>query len=53
MAQMIQVIIRMAREKGTVDDTGFVNTVSQTQGVIEGPAYHPASFAMPEIGASH
>ena len=35
MAQMMKVIIRMARRKRTVDDTGSMNIVARTQGITE------------------
>ena len=50
MAQVIQVIMRLSREKGVVNDAGFVNIVTRVQGVIEGLAYPPIRFAMPEVG---
>ena len=53
MAQMMQVIMRLSREKGVVDDAGSVNIAVRTQGVIEGPMYHPVSFSMREVGTSH
>ena len=30
MAQMMQIVMRIAREKGTVDDVGSMNTVART-----------------------
>ena len=30
MAHMMQVIMKMAQDKGTFDDIGFVNTIAQT-----------------------
>ena len=53
MAQMMEVIIRMAREKGTVDDDGSANTTSTVKGITESLAYPPFSLAMPEVGISH
>ena len=53
MAQMMQVIMRLSRGKEVVDDFGSVNIAAKVQGVTEGPMYHPASFAMPEVETSH
>ena len=50
---MMQVIIRLSREKRIVDDAGSVNTVVRTQGVIKGPMYHLASVAMLGLGIPH
>ena len=50
---MIQVIMRLSQEKGVVDDVGSVNTTIRTQGVTEGPMYHPTSFAIPKVGTPH
>ena len=33
MAQMIQIIMRIAREKRTINDASFVNIVARTQEV--------------------
>ena len=33
--------MRLYEKKGLVDDAGLVNTIVRTQGVIEGPMYHP------------
>ena len=53
MAQMMWVIMRMARKKRTIDDISFVNTVTQTQRVIEDLVFLFASFTMLEMGTSH
>ena len=53
MAQMMQIIIRIAREKRTVDHVGFVNTVAQTQRATEGLMNPLANSINPNVGASH
>ena len=53
MAQIMQVIMKMAREKGTVDDIGSMDTTALTQKVIKGPRYLAASFVMPEARIPH
>ena len=53
MAQMMQVIMRLSREKRVVDDAGFVNTTTRVQGGTKGPVYSPASLTMPEKGIPH
>ena len=35
MTQMMQIIIRMARKKETIDDIGSVNIAARTQGPHE------------------
>ena len=52
MARMMQVIMRMACEKD-VDDTGTVNIVAQTQGVIEGFVNLPVNSVIPDEGTYH
>ena len=53
MTQVMQVIIRLFREKGVVDDAGFTSTITRVQEVIEGLAYPPTNPAMPEMGIPH
>ena len=53
MAQMMQVIMKMAWEKGTVDDINSVDTIVLTQRITEGPGYLPTSFAMSEVRTPH
>ena len=53
MDQMMQVIMRLSQEKGVVDYAGSVNTTIRAQRVTKGPMYHPANYAMPEVGTSH
>ena len=53
MAQMMQVIMRMAREKESVDDIGFVDTATLTQRATEASRYHVADFAMPDERTPH
>ena len=53
MAQMMQIIMRIAREKGTVDDAGFMNTVARTQGITKGLVNPPANPINLEAGFSH
>ena len=43
----------MAREKGTVDDTGSVNTVARTQEVKEGLMNPSANFITHDAGTFH
>ena len=50
---MMQVIIRMSREKGVVDDADLVNITVRAQGVTEGPMCHSASLAILEVGTLH
>ena len=50
---MIHVIMKMAREKGTVDDTGSVNTVARTQEVKEGLMNPSANFITHDAGTFH
>ena len=53
MAQMIQVIMRMAHEKGTIDNTSSVNIDVRTQRVIEGFMNLSANFVTFDVGTSH
>ena len=53
LAQMMQVIMRMAREKRTVDDTSSMNTIARTQGVSEGLMNPSANFVILDVGTSH
>ena len=46
----MQMIIRLSRDKGVVDEAGFVNTITRVQGVTKGPAHPSARPAMPEVG---
>ena len=38
---MMQVIIRLSRDKGVADDISFVNTSTRVQEVTKGLMYHP------------
>ena len=45
--------MKLSREKGVVDDAGFMNIVTRVQRVIEGPTYPPTSLDMPKVGIPH
>ena len=49
----MQVIMRLSRDKGVVDDVDSINITTRVQRVTEGLVYHPASIAMPEVGTPH
>ena len=56
MAQTLQVIIRLSREKRVVDDAGSVNTAARMQGITEGfvyNSYNSVGHVMPEMGTPH
>ena len=53
MAQMMQIIMRIARKKGTVNDANFVNTVARTHQVTEGLVNPPTNSVNLDVGASH
>ena len=44
----MQIIMRIARKKGTIDDADFVNTVARTQGANEGLVNPPANSVILE-----
>ena len=46
-------IMKLSREKGVVDDAGFMNIVTRVQRVTEGPTYPPTSLDMPKVGIPH
>ena len=49
----MQVIMRLSRDKGLVDDADSINTTTRVQRVTEGPAYPLARLAMPEVRIPH
>ena len=53
MAQMIQIIMRIAREKRTINDASFVNIVARTQEVTEGLVNPLANSVIPKVRAYH
>ena len=50
---MMQVIMKLSREKKVVDDVDPMNTVFRTLGVTEGLVYHLTSYARLEVGTLH
>ena len=53
MAQMLQVVMRMAHKKRTVHDIGSANTTAWTQGVVDDLMNPPANFITLDAGTSH
>ena len=47
---MMQVIMRLSREKRVEDDTDFVNATTRVRGVIEGPSYPLPSLVVSKMG---
>ena len=45
--------MRIAREKGIIDNAGSVNTVAQTQVATKGLMNPPTNFVNPNAGAFH
>ena len=56
MAQIMEVIMRLSRGKGVVDDASSVNTIARTQGVTEGSVYNPynhVGHTTPKVGTPY
>ena len=50
---MMQVIMRLSRDKEVTDDADSVNIATRVQRVIEGLVYYPTSITMPQVGTHH